>query len=80
VLIANFVVVPLLTWLTLQAFGFAAQATMAFALLSVVAGAPFVAMFTTLGRGDVAYAASISFRSEERRVRKECRSRWSPYH
>ena len=22
----------------------------------------------------------ISFRSEERRVGKECRSRWSPYH
>ena len=25
-------------------------------------------------------AASISSRSEERRVGKECRSRWSPYH
>lgn len=60
VLVANFAVVPLLTGLTLHAFGFAAQATMAFALLSVVAGAPFVAMFTRLGRGDVAYAASIS--------------------
>ena len=23
---------------------------------------------------------SISYRSEERRVGKECRSRWSPYH
>ena len=22
----------------------------------------------------------VSYRSEERRVRKECRSRWSPYH
>ena len=33
---------------------------MAFALLSVVAGAPFVAMFTRLGRGDVAYAATMS--------------------
>ncbi|HEX5121012.1 MAG TPA: hypothetical protein VFW65_37990 [Pseudonocardiaceae bacterium] len=60
VLVANFVIVPLLTGLTLYAFGFAAQATMAFALLSVVAGAPFVAMFTRLGRGDVAYAASTS--------------------
>ena len=27
------------------------------------------------GRGDVSV-----FRSEERRVGKECRSRWSPYH
>ena len=23
---------------------------------------------------------SLAFRSEERRVGKECRSRWSPYH
>jgi BASS family bile acid:Na+ symporter len=60
VLIANFVVVPLLTALTLHVFDFAPQAMMAFALLSVVAGAPFVAMFTRQGRGDVAYAASMS--------------------
>ena len=26
------------------------------------------------------YAGSVSDRSEERRVGKECRSRWSPYH
>ena len=26
------------------------------------------------------YAQSIVLRSEERRVGKECRSRWSPYH
>src|SRR5687767_15275744 len=26
------------------------------------------------------HAASFSIRSEERRVGKECRSRWSPYH
>ena len=25
-------------------------------------------------------AVAASFRSEERRVGKECRSRWSPYH
>ena len=24
--------------------------------------------------------ATLNFRSEERRVGKECRSRWSPYH
>src|SRR3712207_9487372 len=28
----------------------------------------------------VGYAAGYLFRSEERRVGKECRSRWSPYH
>ncbi|MHC1557980.1 bile acid:sodium symporter family protein [Actinomycetospora sp. C-140] len=60
VLVANFVVVPVLVGLSLAAFGFVAQATMAFALLSVVAGAPFVAMFTGLGRGDAAYATSVS--------------------
>ena len=26
------------------------------------------------------YRASVPVRSEERRVGKECRSRWSPYH
>src|SRR5256886_9005491 len=26
------------------------------------------------------FAAATGFRSEERRVGKECRSRWSPYH
>jgi len=33
--------------------------------------------------GDVALGpadASVKIRSEERRVGKECRSRWSPYH
>ena len=31
----------------------------------------------TLGPGE---SARLDFRSEERRVGKECRSRWSPYH
>ena len=26
------------------------------------------------------YSLSLDMRSEERRVGKECRSRWSPYH
>ena len=30
--------------------------------------------------GDDAAGLAISERSEERRVGKECRSRWSPYH
>ena len=35
-----------------------------------------------LGNGDVriSYAVAGAPRSEERRVGKECRSRWSPYH
>ena len=31
------------------------------------------------GGGEI-FAASEIYRSEERRVGKECRSRWSPYH
>src|SRR2546429_4672720 len=34
-----------------------------------------VKLFTALGTTDIP-----SLRSEERRVGKECRSRWSPYH
>ena len=33
-----------------------------------------------LKRGDVALYRNARNRSEERRVGKECRSRWSPYH
>ena len=32
------------------------------------------------GRLVIAYAPTVRPRSEERRVGKECRSRWSPYH
>ena len=31
-------------------------------------------------KGMVEHAINIGLRSEERRVGKECRSRWSPYH
>ena len=43
----------------------------------------FALMVMLLPAGSlVSFAASgkLSFRSEERRVGKECRSRWSPYH
>src|SRR2546430_13051055 len=30
--------------------------------------------------GAMMFATSLALRSEERRVGKECRSRWSPYH
>ena len=32
------------------------------------------------GEADFNYAVKVFDRSEERRVGKECRSRWSPYH
>ena len=33
-----------------------------------------------ISRVEDQYMAFVSLRSEERRVGKECRSRWSPYH
>src|SRR3712207_9472991 len=34
----------------------------------------------TDGKGVLKYLGNKNIRSEERRVGKECRSRWSPYH
>ena len=36
--------------------------------------------FGTASRDDIDVLAAGTLRSEERRVGKECRSRWSPYH
>ena len=36
--------------------------------------------FAATGRGHGTDRALVAGRSEERRVGKECRSRWSPYH
>ena len=33
-----------------------------------------------LGQGEAFFGEDLITRSEERRVGKECRSRWSPYH
>src|ERR1035438_4659782 len=44
----------------------------------VKAGTEF--MFGPLGDPAGPYGVIFAFRSEERRVGKECRSRWSPYH
>ena len=38
----------------------------------------FSGLFSSSKSGD--YDATLIVRSEERRVGKECRSRWSPYH
>ena len=32
------------------------------------------------GQPKLVYTVAVTLRSEERRVGKECRSRWSPYH
>ena len=40
----------------------------------------FAGMGAGLGTGFAGMSAAAVIRSEERRVGKECRSRWSPYH
>src|ERR1017187_4794757 len=47
--------------------------------LRPVINATGVILHTNLGRAPLSRAA-LEHRSEERRVGKECRSRWSPYH
>src|SRR5687768_12801902 len=42
-------------------------------------GSPILGLEVSL-RGDPALVALFGLRSEERRVGKECRSRWSPFH
>jgi bile acid:Na+ symporter, BASS family len=60
-LFGNFVVIPALTAGFLLAIDFDAQVDLAFCLLALVAGAPFVAWMTSLGKGNIAYGAASSF-------------------
>src|SRR3989454_9621209 len=47
----------------------------------VTGGNPVIGTARSLGGlGHFALTARVNARSEERRVGKECRSRWSPYH
>src|SRR5256885_10940562 len=48
------------------------------AFLPLGIGAAAAVLVEACGRADA--AAALDRRSEERRVGKECRSRWSPYH
>ena len=42
---------------------------------------PFIeAAFGTVFHDRIPFTHAVTTRSEERRVGKECRSRWSPYH
>ena len=49
---------------------------------SVMPGIPFEALAEKmrLCRTNLEFQKAFFYRSEERRVGKECRSRWSPYH
>ena len=50
--------------------------------ISFLEQAAFVVLFLFLTQRPVfrQVTLGVAFRSEERRVGKECRSRWSPYH
>src|SRR5262245_65555031 len=50
------------------------------AALSASAGVPDVGLLTATEFADAARAITRATRSEERRVGKECRCRWSRYH
>ena len=51
------------------------------ALLGIIIGVSAVIIMVAIGRGaQKEVLGKIKDRSEERRVGKECRSRWSPYH
>src|SRR3712207_9062244 len=62
--------------------GFWLGFTVATALLGTIVGALIAGKpADRYGRKKVLFAIGVLFvRSEERRVGKECRSRWSPYH
>ena len=52
-----------------------------FGIFTLICIYPFYYMvINTISANDLSAAGAINFRSEERRVGKECRSRWSPYH
>ena len=49
-------------------------------ILKYVANMPFMFYYNSDGSQAPMCGNGIQLRSEERRVGKECRSRWSPYH
>ena len=58
--------------------GLAATIPLVIQLATVSAGAS--GAVSLIGNTERATIIAFSLRSEERRVGKECRSRWSPYH
>src|SRR2546430_9739874 len=65
-------------WTPLLCTAYAGHETVVKLLLEK--GAELEAKHKDSGRTSLSYAAERGRRSEERRVGKECRSRWSPYH
>jgi bile acid:Na+ symporter, BASS family len=59
-LIGNYIIVPAIVLGFLLVVDLGQQFAVAFALMALAAGAPFVAWIVSLGKGDVAYGASLS--------------------
>ena len=49
-------------------------------LLALITKEVYMSLFIGVVTGALLYTNFSPVRSEERRVGKECRSRWSPYH
>src|SRR3954468_20264388 len=62
-----------------MAYGYA-RASHRPAVVTATEGPGVTNLLTGIGAAYKGYVPVISIRSEERRVGKECRSRWSPYH
>ena len=69
----------LYSYFDLTPFGYANFAPL-FTALGTCVLLVLLALYAGTGKRGLAAAARIAARSEERRVGKECRSRWSPYH
>src|SRR5256886_10809486 len=51
-----------------------------FGWLTALVGVGYFFVWTVFGMAALPLSSALARRSEERRVGKECRSRWSPYH
>src|SRR5258706_11812445 len=72
---------PISTGMTLRhVHGFSNYMRARFGGRVMPVGQTLGALLNDLVRSDVVYRKLVGMRSEERRVGKECRSRWSPYH
>src|SRR2546427_9586922 len=49
-------------------------------VIAVPTGVKIFSWIATMWGGSLEFKTPMLWRSEERRVGKECRSRWSPYH
>ena len=73
ILLPESIVIPIVDGLTPESSSVTVHVIVGLLLTSVADAVGFVTVITGA-------TFSLTVRSEERRVGKECRSRWSPYH